>query len=56
MYALFLKHVSYLWLCKVGPENLHNFWLFPLKQPFTILSTIRLALNCEAEMFINYAL
>ena len=39
-----------LLLHEVGPENLENLLLFPLKQPFTILSTICVPLNCEPKI------
>ena len=55
MFVSFLKRVP-LWPYECGrARNFENLCLFPLKQPLAILSTICVALNCEAEMFIYYA-
>ena len=56
MFVSFLKHaplklILYLFMNQI----LDNLCLFPRRQPFTTLSAICVPLNCEAEMFINYA-
>ena len=50
IFVSFLKQTSYYLLYEGGNRNLENLLLFPLKQPFTILSTIWVPLTCEPKI------